>query len=254
MLEVEADYGRRGVARVVELRRHRLVQIGPECLRHPLVHGFADERVLEAEAVLLAHDVGPDQAAPDELEHPRVRQLPLVGRDQLEDRLEREAAADHRRALEHCALGRVEPVQPRMEDVADRAAKSDVAGRLRVLLIGEGGQLLEEERISLGQLRDALAHDGGRVERVEQAARVQVRQGLEPQSRLRPRDPLRPPFRELGRARQRSSTCAPPRRTERCSIRSSSVSSAQWMSSKTATSGRSRASSSNRLRVAANTS
>ena len=51
MLEVVAEDGRRGVRPVVELRRHRLVQVGAERLRHRLVHGLADERVLEAEPV-----------------------------------------------------------------------------------------------------------------------------------------------------------------------------------------------------------
>ena len=193
MLEVVADDGGCGV-RPVELRGDRLVQVGAERLRHRLVHGLADECVLEAEAVRFAHDVGPDQPAPHELEHAGVRLLLLVGRDQLQDGVEREAAADHRGTLEHRALPGIEPVEPSVEDTADRAAQRD----LLALLAGEGRELLDEQRIALRELGDALAHGGRRVERVEQAVRVQAGQRLEPQRRLRPRQPLRPSLRQLG--------------------------------------------------------
>ncbi len=192
MLEVEPDDGRFRT-RLVEQCRDRLVEIRSERLRHRLVHGLADEGVLEAEAVPRNRDVRPDQATADELEHARLRGLTLRGRDQLQDGLEREAAAYDSGALEHGAFLEIQPVEPGVENAPDRAAQLDVLA----LLAGERGELLDEERVALGELGDALAHGRRRVERVEEPSRVGFRECVEPHGRIGVRHPLRPPLREL---------------------------------------------------------
>ena len=113
--------------------------------------------------------------------------------------------------------------------------------------------LLHEQRVAgrpLDQLGAYVARRRAPRRQARRSARgvVAVRERLE-RDRLRSSDRARPgraPLEEL-LAREASSISGASRgRSDRCSIRSSSSGSAQWMSSKTSTTGRRRASASNR--------
>ena len=149
-------------------------------------------------------------------------------------------------ALEHRPLPGLQPVEPLVQDAADRAS----AARAGALLVGDRGQLLDEERVALGRVGDPRPRAGRGPSASSSASRVRVGERLA--ARAPPQAPAaRPAARSAssGRARQSSSTRAEPSRAARYSTRSRKVGSAQWTSSKTAITGRSRASSSSTRRV-----
>ena len=110
------------LADVLEPCRNGLVQIRPQRLRHRLVDGLADERVLEAEAVPGTEMSGPIKPAAHELEHAGLCGLALAARYQLKHGVEREAPADDRRPLEHGA---------HLEDPGGRAGSGGLPGSSR---------------------------------------------------------------------------------------------------------------------------
>ena len=135
------------------------------------------------------------------------------------------------------ALLALEPVEPLVEDAADRARH--LAGG--AVLVGDRGELLDEERVALGGLGDPRR---GRRPATPSASssrsRVGLRERLEHERRRRRLQPGRPPLGQLGAARGRAG--APARRRAapaRYSTKSRNVGSAQWTSSNATTSGRS---------------
>ena len=82
-------------------RRKPLVKVGARRLRDAVVGGVADECMVEAESFLRCGRVGTDELLAAEREQARLDALALLGPREVENCLEREAAARDRRALEH---------------------------------------------------------------------------------------------------------------------------------------------------------
>jgi hypothetical protein len=94
------------------------------------------------------------------------RDLPAeIVRCQLSDRTPPKLLADHRRALEHDAFGRIEPVEARREQGADarRNAQLDIASRRPAtvqldeltVVFQHPNDLFGEQRVPLRSLADA---------------------------------------------------------------------------------------------------
>ena len=138
------------------------------------------------------------------------------------------------RGLQYRPLVVIELVEARDEQ---RAGSSEEAPSARARLL-QRDELLGEERVASCGLDDACRHIRiGRTEpRLDQTPEMSsVASGS---SRMTPRQPPRR-SRSSGRAMQRSRIGAPDETTATCSMRSSSTSSAHWMSSNTSRSGRS---------------
>jgi hypothetical protein len=189
-LEMEAD-DRVRVSR--DAFRHGLVQIGAERLRHRVVDRVANECMGEAEA-LVSGGVGLEETSSNEIEQPALRSVALPGWHQAEQVLERKTAAEHRRTLEDVSFIRGETVDPRLQDGADRSRRR----RMTSLLEGERRDLLDEQRVALGEPADRVPQGGGCAERVDQAARLRRREGLQHERSPGRPHPLRP---ELGQLR-----------------------------------------------------
>ena len=132
-----------------------LVQLGPKLLGHRPVDGVADEDVHEPEAVLAGEvrRLRTHEVPPDRTEQMSARLRPFVRWKQGGDG----AAVKHRpldrRPLQQVSLGRREPVEAGGEQRLDRRRQDELLGRTAVSrLVGE--QLLEEERVPGGGLRD----------------------------------------------------------------------------------------------------
>ena len=219
------------LASPVEPVGEALVQLRAKLLRDPLVGGVADQHVPEAERVLdrlvradelLAHERRELRAAGRRPVRRRARRVPPI---RTRGRRRKRA-----RAASRSSSGSASRRAARSAWIVERHP-------LGVAPLGDHCQhLFDEERISLGHLPDPRA----RLRSVEPASR-----------RAAPRSARRtPPVRAAasviddpvhagrasissGRARQRSRSGASRVQSTRCSIRSSSVGSAQWMSSTT---------------------
>ena len=172
----------------------------------------------------------------------RVRSRRRIRIEQRDDVVGRELLPDHGPALEHRALAGAEPVEARGEQRLDR---------LRQRALGEAAfqrereELLEEERVALRGLDDAgalIRLERRSAETLEQRVRLLRGERVE-------QDPIdvRAPFEERRSlleqllAREADDRDRPFPLSARCSTSSRNVGSAQWTSSKTRTSGRSRA-------------
>ena len=164
--------------------REPLVQLGAHCLRERLVRRVADQQVAEAVGVL-TRELGLVRA--DELLADQAGQAALHLRLLRGERLHRATVEDaplDRAALEHAALGRLELVEPRREQRLDRPRHRDLAVARR---LDERDHLLDEERVPLGGVADALSQP--LVERrlaqqaLEQLVRLRRRERLEQHSR-----------------------------------------------------------------------
>jgi hypothetical protein len=139
--------------------------------------------VREAEGVLAREvgAVGSDQLLLDEGDELRGDGHVAALAEQLGHGPHVEAAALDRRVLEHAALVRLEPVDPRGEH------RVDGGGQLAVpVLSSHDRELLEEERVALGRLHDPARRV--RSERLSPGAvhelpRLRVRERVQPEER-----------------------------------------------------------------------
>ena len=98
------------------------VVLRPELLRHRLVRRIADQQMTEAERVIAGdrRPGGPHELLPHQRHHV-LRDLGPESRGcQLSNRAQEEPLTRHRSGLEHHALARGKPVQPRCEQRRDR--------------------------------------------------------------------------------------------------------------------------------------
>jgi hypothetical protein len=165
------------------------VQFGPAFLGQRAVGRLLNEHVAEAKRALerQRRAFRLDQLLPlERVQMPRKRRTGL-GRHELRNRTDRELAPDDRRALEDDSLPGPEEVEPRGEKSVQRRGDAEIVG-LRRLLHSESEQLLEEERVSLGGVKDPcapIARDPlGRVAPRDKLLGLCVVQGLERQDRL----------------------------------------------------------------------
>ena len=229
-----------------------LVQLGAGRLRERVVGGVADQQVTEAERVLAGQLrlVGPDQLLAHERGEPR-RDLRLA-RGRAPATAPRWKTCPRPSRARAPPLVRVELVEPRGEQRLDRRRNGDArpadsrtSASISSTNSGLPSAAVADALASFGSRpRRRAARDQlvglGRVERLEQhRRRVQLaaapaRAAVE---QLRPRQ-----------AEEQDRRVA--RQSAMCSTRSRNVGSAQWMSSKTTTSGRSAAAASSSLRTA----
>ena len=225
-------------------RAHRLGQ--------HLVGDVADQRVLErklaarppSRAAVAARRGGPSRAAPRSAaagRRPRRRATAASAPSQ-------KVAPDHRGVREQAPLERLERVQPRREQPLHGGRQ---LGRARAVLLCQAAHhLLGEQRVAARRARRpprprrrrrlahaAAARRSARASRSRRAGRGTASS----QSRRTPPQPLAALEQLVAREADLQHRRAQPLRP-RYSIRSSMPSSAQWMSSHTSTSGRSRAS------------
>ncbi len=169
----------------------------------------------------------------------RVTTCALLGRQRLDGAAVEHAPLDGA-ALEHASLGSVELVEPRGEQRLDRRRDDDVAAAATPAR--QRDHLLDEERIALGGLADALAEVVVEVGRGSRSA-GRSRRASSGSSRtfvaftFPPAQPARR-SRSSGRAMQSRRIGASRERSATCSTRSRNVSSPQWTSSSTQTIGR----------------
>ena len=156
-----------------------------------------------------------------------------VGAEARED-VRRELAADERRPLQQLAFPETQPVEAAREQRLERGRNGLQGARLA----GVGEQLLGVERVPLGDGDDpgGELRVGAPAEGADKLVASVRRRAASARSTGRASSAARA---ASGRARQRTKIGASSR-SPRCSMRSSSVGSAQWMSSNTSTAGRSR--------------
>jgi hypothetical protein len=176
LLEVPAD-GLVVLDRVAGLARDpvgdTLVQLRPRPLEHATVGGVAGEAMVEAQRRLAQEPgrVGLDQLAAPERFQARV-EIGLLPRQQVGEGGARELPADHRRALEHRAFLRTQPLDANGEQRVDGGRHLElrdldpggpaVALALqRAVLDEHADQLADEERVALAG-REHAARDRGR--------------------------------------------------------------------------------------------
>ena len=165
---------------LIQAAGEALVQLRPEPLGRGPVDRLLDEHVPEAERALA---VRPDEASLRQRVEVRLGCVRDVGIEQRRDVVGRELLADDRAALEHRALSRPEPVEPRREQRLDRLGHRP----LTCAFEREGKKLFEEQRIALGGVDDAVALVGledRAAETLEQRVRLLGRERVE-------HDPLR---------------------------------------------------------------
>ena len=221
--------------------RRRARAAPPRAAWAAAVGGLADQRVREPERVL-AGEVGAVRA--DQLllhERHQVRRRRPVGSPSSS------ASAPTwklRPWTEACSSTARSPGSSRSMRAASTAWMLDGSAPLAVLG-ADRDELLEEERVALGRLDDPLRRAGVHRRR-RRALTSLARLGVESASstsseRFGCGAPAGRSSRSSGRARQTSRIGWPLENATRYSSRSSSVGSAQWTSSTTTTSGRSRA-------------
>jgi hypothetical protein len=111
LLEMEADDLVLAVRPRAEPARQALVQVRPDLLRQAVVGRLLNERVFEGKRIL---DRGSgrirlDQASADERHQLLAESVAVALGEQRADRAPPEVPAFHGGALEHCALGGIEP-------------------------------------------------------------------------------------------------------------------------------------------------
>ena len=218
-----------------------LVQVGARCLRQRVVGGVADQEVAEAVGVVAGQrravrtDRAPCGRAPSRCAST------VAGRRRR---------APRRRRVEHwpstaprssTARSAAEPVEPRREQRLDRrrhASTSPPSTR------AQREHLLDEQRVALGRREDARARvarrrSAARACRAAPRTRVAAAARAAPSSRSACRRPSRAARRAARAARCTGAGSARRATVGEVSTRSRNVGSAQWMSSKTTTSGRS---------------
>ena len=182
LLEVVADH-------LLELPRPRagcplqplgeaLVQLAARLLRHRVVCSLAEQDVAEAERLVAREErsMRPDQLPADErLEVDVDGGTRRLGR-RIEHRSAPELLADHRRALEHCPLLRVQPIEACGEQRLNGRRHGELA--LRAVLAQHPEHLFEEERIPLGRLGGAPQCLFGKL--LSAGDRLDQRRGLAP--------------------------------------------------------------------------
>ena len=211
--EVVADDLVAGVAPRGEPVGEALVQLGAVVLRRALVGGLADEGVGEAERVVPRElrSVGADQPLAHQRDQVAVQVGALLRRDEL-----REGAAVERPPLDggarqHPALAGLEPVDARGEDGVEARRE-----RLRPALRLGGDELLEEQRVALGALDDALGRAAAprlRGQPADQLGASSSPDSGSSTSRARSglgRRPARVRVRQLGAERRRRSSSGAP--------------------------------------------
>ena len=219
-----------------------LVQLRARPLGQRRVGRVADQDVLEAVGVvsLEQRPVRVDQLAPHEPLEVGSERGPLRVRRQSRQCRLVEHPALHRSALHHPPFLAVQPVEPRGQERLDGQRDVGAGG---LVLAQHRQHLLDEQRVALGRRDHPLALlDGQRLARqiLEQPRAVLRRQPLEHDRGgvgLSPGPSGRTSSRS-GRAVHRISSAHPRAQSATCSIRSSRVGSAQWMSSNTSTVGR----------------
>ena len=149
--------GRPRAGDVLQPTCESLVHLGSGPLGHRLVRGIADQDVAEAEAIVAGEgrSVGADQLLPHEGHQMASDARPGVLWQQRGHRATMEHAALDGGHFDQRSLLRLEAVDARREQRLDRRRDRELA----VSDFGlHGDQLLDEERIPLGRLDDALPH------------------------------------------------------------------------------------------------
>ncbi len=191
--------------------------------------------------------VGLDQFLALQRAQPLVELRPVLAAQQLEGRPARERPPHHRGRLDHGALGRIEPVDPRGQQGLD-------GGRHRQLALVDhhAHELLDEQRVALAGGERPLGQVGGHLARRRSGGRSA--RGSRPRSGARARASCR---RTPGRASSRSLRATATSRIgtsltapARYSTSSRKVCSPQWTSSNKTTSGCRAAAASRSLRTA----
>jgi hypothetical protein len=150
-----------------------LVQAGAVALQQSAVDGVADQDVLEAEGILLldGRPIGPDELLSRQcIEQPAHLVAERVC-DEFPHGGAREDEADHRCGVDHGALLGDQLVEASGEQGLDRGRDHDLGDALRCdpagaslpddpLVDHHRQKLLDEERVALGGIDDALAHLG----------------------------------------------------------------------------------------------
>ena len=178
---------------------------------------------------------------------------PGVLRQQVNRGLGGELLADHGGPGDHSALARPETIQPRRQQRRDRRGDREL-GLEATPFCEHGDELLDEKRVPIGGLSTRTIAAGARPRARLAISASQSGSGRRSSTRELAFDFPRPQpgrsSRSSGRAMQTTRIGAPCTRSARYSTKSRNVVSAQCRSSKKTTRGRSRASASNRLRVA----
>ena len=134
------------------------VEIGAELLRHGCVGDVSDQHVVEAEAVvaLVERSVRSEQLLSRQGEEDAAQPVRAERRRQeLRDGAAVEQPPLDRSALEHRPLTRLEAVDAGGEERMNRRRHGVVC---RVGIVGEHGEhLLDEQRVALGRVDDAIA-------------------------------------------------------------------------------------------------
>ena len=144
------------------------VEIGAELLRHGCIRDVSDQDVVEAEAVvaLVERPVRPEQLLARQGEEDAAQPVRAVRRQELRDRAAVEQPPLDRSALEHRPLTRLEPVDAGREERLNRRRHGVVCC---LGIVGEHGEhLLDEQRVALGRVDDAIAERGSDVAVVHQ--------------------------------------------------------------------------------------
>ena len=181
VLEVKADNRVVGCLRL-ELLRNLLVESGPCALGDAVVGSVADERVVEAESLLVRRWCQAGAAAPrtssSSCGATASRSSDGV-RSRTVSSVKLRPATAARSSV--AALVAIEAVEALVENAANRAWHLP----REAVLVGDRCHLLDEERVSLGGLGDSRS-DGGREPRAPRAAlRVGLGEGLEHERRRR---------------------------------------------------------------------
>ncbi len=177
LLEVVADDLLELLAATVEPAGEPLVMVGALALRDPFVGRVADEDVAEAECVVDGF-VRADQLPAHERRQPASRGTPTIRRE-LAEGFPLEVEPDYGRTLDDLALVVGERIQARGEESLDRGRH--LVGRRSVGDHRE--QLLDEQRVALGDVSDARArrvvHFCVSEEVLDELVRFLVRERLE---------------------------------------------------------------------------
>jgi hypothetical protein len=160
LLEVVADDLLGPFLALFEPGCETLVELTPRLFRDSRVGDVTDKDVVEPEGVLrlAARTRGMEQASPYERLQPTVCGHNLIRRSQVHDRGAREFPARNGSPLEHGSFLWVEPIEAAREQRFH--GRGNRLESLRSRFLVESQQLLDEEWIPLGDVRDARSRLG----------------------------------------------------------------------------------------------
>jgi hypothetical protein len=251
------------------------VQLGARAFQKLAIGRVADQHVMEAQRRLaqIPGGIGLDELAAAQPVEPFLQRVARLAWQQRGEGGAREAAPDHRRALEHGALLGAQPLDARGEQRVDRRRHLQRVqrhpGRPAVAFAFEERRRARACARARRRRGDCPRWWRARVRRWQRAARRRRRCSLRGVSRRRRRDrrassprATRPPARvsagrvsrSSGRAASSTSSGVSVLHSTRCSVRSSSSGSAHCTSSIASTIGRRAASPARRRRTTKNVS